>query len=108
MKRRKVRLKGPMQEPTTPLLVKCPQCDGVQSYIDESGDYHKCICRDGYVETGYTQERCDKMQGRIDALLVMLAHVQDMLDAPGERISSLDEFVADNAEEIEVARSRTG
>jgi hypothetical protein len=96
---------GKKQEPPpeTPLYVLCPQCGGAKSYVDESGDYHACLCKDGYVRTGYTEQRFDALVKENDRLLILLHRIA--LAGPAGWVHAADE-TKDRFPEIEGAKSR--
>ncbi len=92
---------GPRVKPTTPLYVRCPQCGA--SEVGLRGD---CVCLNGYVETGFTQERFDSLLKENDRMLIFLDSCNKY---PGEAGTDIREFVENPVvqEKIEGARSRT-
>ena len=59
-------------KPETSLYVPCPQCGGSgEKYPDdEVGSVYPCVCHNGFIETGFTQERFDALVTRSDKLLI--------------------------------------
>jgi hypothetical protein len=74
--------------PETPLYVRCPHCNGpeVLGGYDDAGNCS--LCQDGYIETGFTQDRFDRLIGKADKLLVALDEALREL-SPSIRLSVL-------------------
>ena len=105
MKKRKRRGGGPRREPDqgTPLYTVCPTCNGKQEY-ELDGQWHKCICQDGYVSTGFTQERYDHLVTDHDKLLILLDDLETFgYDAVRARIA---EALSGKDKDVEAARDR--
>jgi hypothetical protein len=97
---------GPKEPPPeTALYVKCPMCDGQSDVSELTGaKLIPCICSNGYIETGYTQERYDRLVKKTDKLLLALDEALRELN-PAERVNVLraNGYTADDVED---ARTR--
>lgn len=103
---------GPRPKPPagdTPLYERCDRCREGEPMTDH-------ICTNGFVQTGYTTERLDRMQGEIDKLLLLLCDVDTMLEegkdaavgtgeVPTRR--KIRDLLLSRITELEGARSRT-
>ena len=106
------------RKPETPLYVKCPQCSpprfiGTAVGGQEDGLlFQHCVCHNGFIETGFTQERFDRLVTRNGKLLIAVADALLVLsELPlGDRdaIKAACVFLREvqpTAEELETARS---
>lgn len=92
---------GTRKEGDTPLYVKCLVCEG-----KGVGTYdNSCLCENGFVLTGFTQERYDRLVAATDKLLLALDESLRNLN-PSERLSVLraNGYTDDD---VETARSRS-
>lgn len=86
----------------TPLYVACPQCGAGPLELRED-----CLCHNGYVETGFTQERFDRLIKENDQLLVLLSDVSDAAQSMDIEVRRrLNKALDGRAADIEAARTR--
>jgi hypothetical protein len=68
------------QPEDTPLYVKCPNCTADKAIYDDAGNCTNCLCDRGFIETGFTQERYDRLIKKTDRLIVALDDALTNLD----------------------------
>ena len=96
---------GPKHKPDTPLYVACPNCNNPDvTAVYDDGGHPGCFCTHGFVQTGYTEERYQKLIKQTDKLLVGLDDALREL-SPSIRLSVLLAHGYKEAD-VEAARSR--
>lgn len=101
---------GPRAEPPGKVrfFVVCPQCQGERTYYHE-GERKTCLCKDGYVETGYTQKRLDDLVKQNDQMLMLMDDVMKVIDDDdtAQALEKIGAFLRKRKDEVVAARSRT-
>ena len=90
---------GKRAENATPLWVECPVCGGAGPTAQRD-----CTCRQGYVETGFTQERFDALIKENDRMLVLL--VSMVFTDLGSLRTRVNAILKGREADVEAARSR--
>lgn len=70
----------------------------------DAGISSVCSCRDGYVETGWTVERCDTMQKKLDTLHLLLRMIAFAKDIRADITRRAQEAIQDV--DVDAAQSR--
>lgn len=105
-KRKSMGVLGRRQRAVTPLFVRCPVCDGSGKVIEHMNQSRSCACVNGFIETGFTQERFDVLIRDNDRLLMLLETMTGMTDLYAIRALASKQ-IAKRGDDLDAARSRT-